>query len=201
MRRMKLMVSCIHTSVCVYNCGRQQREQLYRPAHSQPVVSVSCHPTETAVFATASLDGSVLLWDTRQQKPASCVFRDSGTTTTPTALLWQPSGSGMGNILIGGIDGKVLYHSTDKRETIASCDVLRRQINKFIRCSTKASSVAVCGNEETVKVFDVSEQELKVFYSSSKHKDIVKDAFWMSESSFLTCGWDKLVFSHSLVVS
>ena len=59
------------SSICVTDCETRLRSALYRPAHAQTCLSVAAHPNNAAVFASASRDGSVLLWDTRQQKPAS----------------------------------------------------------------------------------------------------------------------------------
>ena len=42
------------------------------PAHGQEVFCAVPHPTNSQVFLSASLDGNVLLWDMRCQRPASC---------------------------------------------------------------------------------------------------------------------------------
>lgn len=74
-------------SVCVLDCRTQQRFSSYRPAHGGSVTSLAAHPDHSAVFASAGLDGNVLMWDTRQAKPASSVHRDISCPVT--TVLWQ----------------------------------------------------------------------------------------------------------------
>jgi WD40 repeat protein len=46
-------------------------EYTYRPAHVHQVSSVCSHPQDgNSVFASCSLDGMALIWDTRNAKPA-----------------------------------------------------------------------------------------------------------------------------------
>lgn len=43
----------------------------YSPAHSDIVACVHSKPTDESVFASASLDGEALIWDIRNEKPAT----------------------------------------------------------------------------------------------------------------------------------
>lgn len=50
-------------------------EQNYRLAHCDHVTCVAFRPQDTNhTFASCSLDGAVLLWDSRQPKPATGKF-------------------------------------------------------------------------------------------------------------------------------
>ncbi|XP_018010593.1 methylosome protein 50 [Hyalella azteca] len=185
--------------ISVLDCNRQSK-QVFCPAHASECCSVAYHTSDPRVFASTGLDGNVLIWDTRQEKPASGVHRNS--SCPDTAVLWHPtsSGSGIGSLLIGSIGGSVRLHCTESRETLVSTEALSRRVAKFIPFESSSSSpVAVVGQQETVVVLDVAPNNISTLYTnSSQHSDIVSDVLWLSSKSLLSCGWDKSVRQHSL---
>uniref|UniRef100_A0AAR2K0G0 Methylosome protein WDR77 n=1 Tax=Pygocentrus nattereri TaxID=42514 RepID=A0AAR2K0G0_PYGNA len=58
-------------------------------AHSMPVNSVCCSPSDDSLFLSCAQDGRLLLWDRRKPKPASRLDVAS-PSCCPTAVAWDP---------------------------------------------------------------------------------------------------------------
>lgn len=59
------------SSIKVWNAESLTSEHTYRPAHLQQVSCVCAHPQDgSSLFASCSLDGTAIVWDTRNAKPA-----------------------------------------------------------------------------------------------------------------------------------
>jgi WD40 repeat protein len=59
-------------SIKVWSVESLTSEYTYRPAHLHQVSCVCSHPQDgSSVFASCSLDGMGLIWDTRKAKPAT----------------------------------------------------------------------------------------------------------------------------------
>jgi len=102
----------------------------------------------------------------------------------------------LGNILVGGIDGRLFVQSTSKRDIESVTVGLDRRITKIIPCPQNRNIAAVCGQQETVKVFSLETGTVREIYSNSSHSDIVRDVLWMSDKRIVTCSWDSKIIEH-----
>ncbi|KAF2360740.1 WD40-repeat-containing domain [Trinorchestia longiramus] len=185
-------------TISILDCERRSK-QVFQPAHASACCSVACHATNPHVFASAGLDGNVLVWDTRQDKPASGVHRNS--SCPDTAVSWQPNptGTDLGALLVGNIDGSVRVHCTKSRETLATRQVLNRRVTRLVRSTPDAATVAVVGQQETVAVLHATHDSIQNLYTdSTQHTDMVSDVMWLGPSFLLSCGWDTRVIQHAL---
>uniref|UniRef100_A0A6A7FRM5 Methylosome protein 50-like n=1 Tax=Hirondellea gigas TaxID=1518452 RepID=A0A6A7FRM5_9CRUS len=199
----KLCTAGADYSICLTDCSTQQHDTLYSPAHAQECLSVSTHPTEKAIFVSCSLDGNVLLWDTRKKEPASCVYRNVQCPVTSVSWLADKSSTGaaLEQLLLGTIDGQLMVHSTRHYSHEPTPNrILNTRINKFVASPNNPNVVAVCADDETIRVVKISNDfVITPWYSSdAKHSDFVRDVMWLDSSSFLSCAWDKQVAKHTL---
>lgn len=171
------------------------------PAHSGQITSLDPHPTHPQVFVSAAMDGNVLLWDLRCEKPASCIYRDVGIR--PECVAWIEGGSGVengfGRLVVGTVGGNIALRDSAKyTHDLASIDVLNRPIYRLLTNPYKTNQVAVCGNDSKVIVIDIDGEAMKIKYNSDKHSDFVRGLAWKGKNQLLSCGWDKAVHEHTI---
>src|SRR5205823_3053241 len=70
--------------------GHQQEDCLTLRGHSDEVVSVAFHPKDPAIVGSASMDGSVKLWNTRTAK---ALLNIRAHTSAVQSLTFSPDGS------------------------------------------------------------------------------------------------------------
>ncbi|PSN33289.1 hypothetical protein C0J52_20686 [Blattella germanica] len=75
-------------NIKVWSIESLMSEHTYRPAHLHQVTCVCAQPEGgNSIFASGSYDGSALIWDTRNPKPAEVAWFDR--TKQPTSLSWH----------------------------------------------------------------------------------------------------------------
>ncbi|KAK7869381.1 hypothetical protein R5R35_000689 [Gryllus longicercus] len=170
-------------------------EHTYRPAHSNQVTSVATQPTDgSEVFASCSLDGKSLLWDSRNPKPASELLKG----TAMTAVEWQHSTSHV--VGIGGINGEVSFVDIRQpKQKISKITCFPRSVHGLCFDRGSLNKLAVCGDLEVVKVIDCMDVANPVVcYEDGRHNDFVRGLSWHPSSNMLfSCGWDKQVLTHA----
>ncbi|XP_042232572.1 methylosome protein 50-like isoform X1 [Homarus americanus] len=188
-------------SVRTWDCETSVVSRLLSPAHSQQVTGVSPHPSNDQLFLSSGMDGNVLLWDLRCQKPASCVYRD--WDDKPECITWisngNPGSSGEDHFLIGLQSGNVaLRCTTNLNHSINTFQAFNRPLYRLMANPTRPSQVAVCANDSKVVVIDIENEEIKHRYEDDRHSDFVRGLTWTDSTSLVTCGWDKSVYIHQL---
>ncbi|KAK9500455.1 hypothetical protein O3M35_001714 [Rhynocoris fuscipes] len=163
----------------------------YSPAHTRTVTDVVACKEENSIFlfASSSLDGSALLWDTRMNKAASCIKEGIGCGLT--ALSWKNNNE----IAIGLQSGKVAITDVRTNCDIAEETVMDCAIHKIL--FDDKNLLAVCGDSTSVKVWDSNSKN--IVYSDERHTGFVRGLAWHPKSHKLySCGFDKKVFSHQI---
>lgn len=182
----------------------------YSGAHQHWVTGVSCHPGHHSRFATCSLDGFVLLWDTRDSKPATvldCLAGDSAE-----CLSWSPL-DGV-TVAVGSQAGTVSLYNTVSGRAIRSDDVIKPPVTSPCRpvhaMCWSADMLAYCSDNTVVTVLDVSADNMSIRYTNdSKHSDMIRGLRWFDPKSTATtvtapsstlysCGWDGAVMTHTV---
>jgi len=169
----------------------------YSHAHSRPIVGVACHH-HPHLLATASLDLTVRVWDTRQTKPAVVVYRSSGTP--PGLVSWQPGEEH--SLLVAARTGDVWiqdirapYRNSEPQLT----PVLDRELRRARWAPHNNKLVAVTGDDNLVKVLEVSGTDIQEKYCDSRHGDYPRGVAWNPvDNSLWTAGWDHKIFQHLL---
>lgn len=127
---------------------------MYTPAHNDIVACVDSKPTDESVFASASLDGEALIWDTRNEKPAtSKLFVDlnrelieiiisltrclkfaelhEGNRIGLTAISWNPHNDN--EIVIGAEDGSLtLLDQRQSGSPVSSAILFTRGVHRLL---------------------------------------------------------------------
>ncbi|XP_071446733.1 methylosome protein WDR77-like isoform X2 [Hetaerina americana] len=177
-------------------------EHTYRPAHSHQVVSLCEAPkgsNSEGLFASCSLDGTALIWDPRQPRPAHLVFEAPGKCGVQ-AIAWQPQ-SCAGNLALGLGNGAV--HLVDSRKgkkdsTTTKLPVFQRSLHKLSFCPSRSHLLAACADDSVVKVIGLDGNCMNIEYTDDRHEDFVRGLCWETKvgTRLITCGWDHQVFAH-----
>lgn len=183
-------------SIRLWDCETCLVVRMFLPAHSQMVKDLAPHPTNDQVFLSCSMDGNVLLWDLRCQKPASCVYRDY--SLKPECVSWL-EGAGEGQYLVGLQNGKVAQRCIkDLNFDLTSFYALQRPLYRIAVNPKRLTQFAVCGNDSRVVVVDAAEGSLRLRYEDNHHTDFVRGLAWQDADTLITCGWDTSVLVHKL---
>ncbi|KAK8750183.1 hypothetical protein OTU49_015288, partial [Cherax quadricarinatus] len=187
-------------SIRMWDCQTSNVVRLLSLAHSQQVTGLSAHPSDDQLFLSSGMDGNVLLWDLRCQKPASCVYRD--WEDKPECVTWlgsADSSSATGEqFLVGLQSGALALRNTKSLNcSIASFQALNRPLYR-IAANPKPGQVAVCGNDTKVLVVDITNESIDLRYEDDRHSDFVRGLSWRDSECLVTCGWDKTVLIHQI---
>ncbi|XP_046390935.1 methylosome protein 50-like [Ischnura elegans] len=177
-------------------------EHTYRPAHSHQVVKVSAAPkgsNSEGLFASCSLDGTALIWDPRQPRPAHLIFEAPGRCGAQ-ALAWQPQSSagvlavGLGSGAVHLVDSRV----GKKESTTTKLSVFQRSLHKLVFCPTRPQLLAACADDSVVKVIGLDGNCMNVEYTDDRHEDFVRGLCWepKANSRLISCGWDHRIYAH-----
>lgn len=148
--------------------------------------SVSYSPKLSTVFASASSDSSVKLWDERCNTCSSSFFGNCGEILS---IDWNKYEH---NVLISGSVDKTLKvwdlrnPSIPRNSIIAHDFAIRR-----VKCSPHSSNlVATASYDTTMKLFDISTG--KQVYLNNAHSEFVfgVDFNLFKRGLMATCGWD-----------
>jgi len=176
-------------------CPSLSLAQSYSPVHERLVTGLSCCPGQTNLLATASMDGRVKVWDTRQARPALTVYHN--TSQPPSSVSWARGGEGL--LVVGTREGGLVTVDTRQagveEETIKLFD---REVRRFA-WSRGGERLAVAADDAVVKVVRLSKGHVETDYSSSSsHTDFVRGLAWDQEDNLWSAAWDKTVVRHSV---
>lgn len=158
--------------------------------HADKVLDVKWNSFSSNIFASASEDGTVNIYDNRgKEKPAFTLCQEK--TYHPTAIGWFDQNE----LVVGNSNGDLF-----------TCDLANpNQIMKSTQAHTKTinnilitnKSISTASEDMSVKVFDGS---LKETYHDTRHTDYVTGLGFDPKNnlSLWSCGWDGQVLSHSL---
>ncbi|KAI5735757.1 hypothetical protein M8J77_022240 [Diaphorina citri] len=170
-------------------------EHTYRPAHKDHVTNVAMKHESSGgnIFASCSLDGAALLWDTRMTKPAQVIYEDIAIGLKSVA--WY----GDTDVVIGSTMGELCCIDTRNRVLLSHTSVSSpRPIHRVV---VYKNLVAVCADDTCVRVLDMKEPSVapSIIYSDVKHQDYVRGLTWVPGTDILiSCGWDRQVLSHHI---
>jgi len=167
----------------------------YHPAHPTGILSVTCHPSNNSVFATAGLDGTINLWDTREDKPCTRLFSDP--MLPPSVISWHPTLPE--KILVGTKTGTVFNLDVSSKAVSSQLPVMDREIKTMKWSPARPNLVALSGEDVTVSVLKVEGDDLNIQYSNNSHSDFVHGLAWNpADGQLWSAGWDKQVLHHKL---
>ncbi|KAM5180927.1 methylosome protein WDR77 [Mantella aurantiaca] len=180
-------------SVKIWDLSQKIPLKSYR-AHSNYVNCVSACPGKETIFLSCSEDGRVLLWDTRNPKPAKRIDF-AGSHHVPTYITWHPNeedtfacGDDTGNIYV------VNLKNPDSAQAVA---IHSRSITGLAYSQHSSPLLASVSEDCTVVVLDA---DSSVIFKDESHSDFVTGVAWSPTSlgSLTTVGWDHKVLHHSI---
>ncbi|XP_075052337.1 methylosome protein WDR77 [Mixophyes fleayi] len=180
-------------SVKVWDLSQKTPLKSYK-AHSGHVNCVSTCPGKETIFLSCGKDGRVLLWDTRNPKPARRI-NFGAPNITPTAVTWHPDkddtiacGDETGNVYI------VNLSSPDSAQVIA---LHSRSITGLAYSHHSSPFLASISEDCSAVVLNADSSEI---FRDLSHQDFITGVAWspVDLSSFTTVGWDHKVLHHSL---
>jgi len=165
-------------------------------AHSDIVWDVQYHPSDPALFMSCSQDGKVILWDSRESKPATLVASGS-SGFSPTCVTWQPNsrnyyavGDEGGNVFVS--DLRVVVEKTVEYKPH------NRMITRLAFSRERPTLLASISEDCTATVVSVTSSSATSIYSSCGHTDCVYGLTWGKENRLLTSAWDGRIIQHSV---
>jgi len=164
------------------------------PAHSSGVISVSCHPTNNNIFASAGQEGEIKVWDVRDSRPCETVYSDPAHP--PAAISWYPGGED--RLLVATRTGTVFTIDVGSKKAHSHQEVADRELRNISWSIDRPHLAAVSGDDVTVIVLNTQGDKLSVEYTNSAHKDFVRALCWSSEGTLWSGGWDTKVIKHTI---
>lgn len=169
--------------------------QAFKDAHSDEINDVSIKVNASSVFSSCSADKSLCVWDTRSSRP-KVSFHESHSYAY-TACKWLPSG----HLCTGDQSGNI--HFLDARRLQApliSVQVFGRSIYRLKICR---NLLAVIGNTNELKVFDISTRNVELLYADQSADDFVRDVCWIKTKGsktnrFCSIGYNQHVMEHTV---
>ncbi|XP_036415949.1 methylosome protein 50 [Colossoma macropomum] len=162
-------------------------------AHSMPVNSVCCSPTDDSLFLSCAQDGRLLLWDRRKPKPASRLDVVS-PSCCPTAVAWDPHKTT--TIAYGDELGRVTVMDFQAAGSVQTMTTHRRRVTGLAFSSHSSPLLASVSDDCSVAVVNA---QLREIYRDVRHQDFVRGVCWVPGGSdvLTTAGWDHQVLQHS----
>ena len=157
--------------------------------HADKVLDVTWDTNSVGIFASASEDGTVKVYDNRNEGKPGCLLLYN-QISHPTCLSWKSS-----NYVFGGFNnGEIIL--LDLRYP-CSCPLRvikahRKSINKLISIENLIISAS---NDFSVKMHN----DFECVYENDRHSDYVQDlALQDNTKSVWSCGWDGVLFEHKI---
>ncbi|XP_075229780.1 methylosome protein WDR77-like [Lycorma delicatula] len=167
----------------------------FRPAHIHHVTSVEYSSNSNSIFASCSLDGFALMWDTRLDKPATVVRHGNGEGLT--SLSWYPLDD---NILaIGSNFGLISLYDIRALSPLTMVKCFDRPLHRLTFNSI--GILAACGDTHEVKMLESKpDHSLITIYSSEEHNYFVRGLSWHPLRSYqlYSCGLDEQLLCHTI---
>jgi ribosome assembly protein RRB1 len=130
--------------------------------HTSSVEELHWSPSEATVFASASADHTVRIWDTRarQQKPQLSV---TASNTDVNVLAWSPltsyllaSGHDDGSFSVWDLRSWQREPKKEKHDPIAAFDFHKEQITSLEWHPSDDSILAACAGDDTLSLWDLA---------------------------------------------
>ncbi|KAG8450901.1 hypothetical protein GDO86_003245 [Hymenochirus boettgeri] len=163
-------------------------------AHSNQVNCVAACPGKEAIFLSCGEDGRILLWDTRNPKPASRI-KLCTLDNFPTSLSWHPEKDDI--FAFGDETGNVSIINLKNLESTQTSTVHSQCITELAYSNHSSPYLASVSEDCTVAVLGSDSSEI---FRDCSHRDFVAGVAWspLDQSKFTTVGWDHQVLHHSL---
>ncbi|XP_068125848.1 methylosome protein WDR77 [Hyperolius riggenbachi] len=163
-------------------------------AHSSYVNSVAACPGKENVFLSCSEDGRVLLWDTRNPKPAKRIDF-CAPHGVPTYVTWHPDKDD--TFACGDETGNVYIVNINNPGSAQILAVHSRPVTGLAYSNHSSPFLASVSEDCTVVVLNSESTEI---FRNDSHHDFVTGVAWspLNPSVFTTVGWDHKVLHHSL---
>ncbi|XP_013400422.1 methylosome protein 50 [Lingula anatina] len=180
----------------VWDIEEQQSSNTFQ-GHSDAITCVACHPRDSSVFLSSSQDGNILLWDTRNPKPAQLIEKAPPSLIT-TCLSWQPDNEW--EFAMGDEFGTIV--GLDLRQSGTATYTLKphtRSVHKVAFDTKRPNFLASVSEDCSVVVTELNPSGVREIYRDTSHTDFVRGVSWCQTTEFLyTCGWDSTVKSHDM---
>lgn len=167
----------------------------FRPAHAGIVWQVSFSNSEPKVFMSCSEDGRIMLWDLRLPKPATVVNKNP-LVGTPTAISWQSQNST--TFAAGDDSGNIILKDFRSTGNIFESQVYNRRVFRLSFCPQNPLWLASCADDTNVSVLEIGKSSMTCVYEDDSHSDFVRGLAWSTDSTLISCGWDKKVLKHDV---
>ncbi|XP_069489397.1 methylosome protein WDR77 [Ambystoma mexicanum] len=179
--------------VKVWDLAQQTMLNSYR-AHSNQVTCVASCPGKDTVFLSCSQDGRLLLWDTRNAKPASRIDT-SVSNSFPTSVTWHPDKSD--TFAFGNDIGSVFILDLKNLKPAASAALHSHSVTGLSFSSHSSPLLASVSEDCSVAVCDSNLFEV---FRDRSHSDYVKGLSWspLNPPNLTTAGWDHKVINHNV---
>lgn len=186
--------SCVSGSDDYYVCTADVREgKLLRKylAHGDTVNQVTAHNASPHMLASCSMDGTVLVWDSRNPKPARKV---SVSKDTATSVCYHGN-----KLAVGTQRGELLIKDlrASSHLPLKSVSNHSRPITRIKFSPSREDLLATCGEDGLVAVVNYNLLNTQAIYTDSSHTDFVTGLVWRSDNSLLSCSWDSSIHMHS----
>ncbi|KAL2098159.1 hypothetical protein ACEWY4_007366 [Coilia grayii] len=191
--RTHVLSSSMDCSIKVWDLGEETVINTYR-AHSKPVTSVVCSPSDEALFLSCGQDGRLMLWDRRKPKPALRLDMVSPSCSA-TSLAWHPHQSN--TVVYGDVLGRVTVKDL-KTSDVHTMNTHKRSVTGLAYSSHSAPLLASTSEDCSVVVVN---SELREIYRDRKHQDFIGDLCWATAGltdTLTTVGWDHQVLHHTI---
>ncbi|KAM4797190.1 methylosome protein WDR77 [Rhinophrynus dorsalis] len=181
------------SSVKVWDLSQKTLLKSYN-AHSSQVNCVAACPGKEAIFLSCSEDGRVLLWDTRNPKPATRI-NFGACDNVPTSLTWHPDKDDI--FACGDENGNVSIVNLKSPESAQVSAVHCQNVTGLAYSNHSSPYLASISEDCSVAVLNSESREI---FRDQSHRDFVTGVAWspLDPSKFTTVGWDHKVLHHSL---
>ncbi|XP_071993800.1 methylosome protein WDR77 [Engystomops pustulosus] len=180
-------------SVQIWDLSQKTPLKAYK-AHSGQVNCVSTCPGKEDVFLSCGEDKRVLLWDTRNPKPAKSI-NVCASNVSPTYVIWHPNKDD--TFACGDETGTVYIVNLKNPESAQAVEAHSRSITGLAYSDHSSPLLASISEDCSVVVLNSDSSEV---FKDQTHQDFITGVAWSPTdlSSFTTVGWDHKVLHHSV---